>query len=380
MDHRSTRPSRREFPAASPSRWDERVSGGRAPSVPAGSSVRCVLAIAGAIGLASLVGPREESATTSDITGEHSGLILAMAISPDGRWLASSGFEGSIRIWDLAERRIVTNLEPEDGPAYGLAWSPDGSALAATGVRRGITLWDARTWDRIAELRDHAGPARSLAWSPDGSTLAAGCLDSTVALWDTSRWRPRALLRGHSGGINAVAFSGDSRALVSAGSDGLIGIWDAASGRPIGLRPAGVLALSGLACTPAGEVFATCNTGPGAFRCRWAGASAGSSVLNGGGPYVALAASPDGRLLAATTPLGLIDLWQLSPERRIATLEGHSGPIQALAFTPDGQSLLSGGTDGTIRRWQGRNDDNGSTRWRPDDTQGAIAAASSPKS
>ncbi|QEH39061.1 WD domain, G-beta repeat [Aquisphaera giovannonii] len=358
MDESYPTPSRRRPGPGGPGRPEEGVSAGRAPAAPLRAAIRGVLAIGGLLGVAWLVGPGETPPPPcSNAIGRHPGLVLTTAMSPDGRRLASGGYEGSIRIWDVAGGDLATVLEPGDGPVHGLAWSPDGSALAAAGSAGAVTVWDANTWGRVAEMEGEPGRARGLAWSPDGTTLAAGCLDATVVLWDAASRRPRAVLRGHSGGVNLVHFSADGRTLVTGGSDGLVGTWDMPAGKLLRLHRAGVVALSGLAGTPGGDAFATCNIGPGVFRCRPGEPLTEGTALRGGGPYVALATSRDGRLLAASTIDGAIDLWRLATPRRLATLRGHYGTIRSMAFTPDGRSLLSGGSDGAIRTWRVGDDD-----------------------
>ncbi|QEH39062.1 translocation protein TolB [Aquisphaera giovannonii] len=335
----------------------ERIAVGRVPAS-SSRSLFCGVALAGVLGLALVPRPHEREPASADpgLLGRQPETILALAFSPDGRRLAASGYEGPVRIWDVAGRAVEASLGTEHGPAFGLAWSPDGRALAAASVRQAVTVWDARSWERAAVLEGRPGLARSLAWSPDGSTLATGGLDSDIAIWDAASWEPRAVLRGHSSAVNALAFSADGRALMSAAGDGRIRAWDAAAARPIhGARfPAD--SLTSVVLSPAGEAFVASR-----YRTVLRRDAAGNEeqVLANPSLYLAMARSPGGRALALSTGANTVEVWRLAPPTPLALLKGHASTVQALAFSPDGRMLASGDRDGTLRIWEVHADEPG---------------------
>jgi WD40 repeat protein len=120
--------------------------------------------------------------------------VSYLALSPDGRWLASTGdVERPVRLWDLEGRREDRLIESHSQSSEPVAFSPDGRLLAAAGDDGAVRLWDLATRE---ELRRVGGPRdwlTGVAFSPDGRTLAATGTDADIRLWDLGELlKPRA--------------------------------------------------------------------------------------------------------------------------------------------------------------------------------------------
>jgi WD40 repeat protein len=120
----------------------------------------------------------------------------ALAISADGKWLASWDGDRDIQIWDLTtgkEYRRLTGQAPVkyNAPSACLAWSPDGRMLAVGGMggEHKIQLWEISTAKVRRELRGHGDAVSCVAFSPDGKWLASGSADSTVLIWEVAASR-----------------------------------------------------------------------------------------------------------------------------------------------------------------------------------------------
>ncbi len=162
--------------------------------------------------------------------------LSALALSPDGELLATSGpsgFRGArIGLWSTADRSqrgtfggSLSQYGAPSGLIEDLAFSLDGRLLASGDRDGGIWLWDV-PGRRGRQLAKGLGRVRAVAFSPaDGTLLAAGG-DGGMALWDTARGEPVRPLEGHRGPVRSIAFSPDGRVIASAGEDGTVRVWE----------------------------------------------------------------------------------------------------------------------------------------------------------
>ena len=112
----------------------------------------------------------------------------------------------------------------------GLAFAPDGTQLASSGVDGTVKLWDMESFDCLQTFSGHTDRVLRVVWSPDGRTLASCSFDQTIWLWDVKERRSRVVLYGHIG-LHSIAFTPDSRTLLSGSNDGTIRVWDVESGQ-----------------------------------------------------------------------------------------------------------------------------------------------------
>ena len=152
----------------------------------------------------------------------HTGIVEAVAFSPDGRLIASASRDKTVKLWDVANQQLRKNLTKHKDVVYAVAFSPDGRTLATSSRDYTIKLWSVASGENFATFeisKDRYIYAEALAFSPDGKYLALACLDYTIRLYDVDTLSEADTLRGHNGAVTAVAFSPDGKLLASGSRD-----------------------------------------------------------------------------------------------------------------------------------------------------------------
>jgi WD40 repeat protein/tRNA A-37 threonylcarbamoyl transferase component Bud32 len=156
----------------------------------------------------------------------HDDGVVAVCFSPDGKRIASGGYDRAVCVWDRDPAGPPTKLGGHTEVIRAVAWSPDGGLLASASEDRTVHLWNAQTFEPITVLR-HASMVYAVAFNRDGTRLATGCEDNTIRLWDMKKHEEVAELIGHTGYVHAVVFSPDGKRLISGSGDHTVRIWEA---------------------------------------------------------------------------------------------------------------------------------------------------------
>jgi WD40 repeat protein len=236
----------------------------------------------------------------------HRGAVTGLVLDADGRTVVTAGTDGLIAGWRTGRTTRVTESQP--GAAInGLAISGNGRWLASVGRPGAAAIWDRGGGDRVVDLPG-VGNARAVVFANDDRRLYVGEADGTLDVWD---WSTRGLQNGqqlHGTDTEVLALLARGSRLIVAHRNRSIVIRDAANGREI------------------------------------------RRLQSSSSPF-SLAVSPDGRLLAAGTWLGNVDLWEFDSGRKLEQFKGQTALVMGLDFSPDGRLLAVASRDGSTRLW-----------------------------
>jgi len=281
----------------------------------------------------------------------HGGPLLSISFSPDGKKIASAGWDTSVNVWDSQSGELVQTLR-EKMEVLCVAFSPDGTTLAYGGFDRRVHLFDG---DKEAlSLEGHTGCVDSVAFSPDGSLVGSGSWDGTVRLWN--RWSGKLLNTfRHEKAVFPIAFSADGGTIASTGPDIPITLWETRKGekrRSLARTTGEDWSGKAVAFSPNSNIVAAETKGA---ILLWV-VQTGTFVRELQDEEMkrdwvtALAFSPDGSLLANGVWGHKVKIWDWATGRVLNELLSDGMPVRSLAFSPDG-TLLAVGGDGLLSVW-----------------------------
>lgn len=157
----------------------------------------------------------------------HKDRIRCVTFSPNDLFLASGGFDRTVRLWNITEQKCINILKGHSNTIWSTAFNYDGSIVASGSDDKTIRLWDFQSGKPISVLKEHSSGILSIAFKPDCyNILASGSDDKTLRLWDINAKKCIKILEAHRRPVRCVIFSSDGRFLASSSDDETIRVWD----------------------------------------------------------------------------------------------------------------------------------------------------------
>jgi tricorn protease-like protein len=235
--------------------------------------------------------------------------VMAMAMSPDGKTVISSGDDAGLNLWQWQALEQNYLFIDTNNNIMSLLVTPDSQVLISGGLD-GIRLWDLRSQKPIYTLVRFDNQTHQMAIDPsNGYVLVTGGLKGEIKYWNVRTGELFAQFLGHQNKVGALAFTPDGSKLISGSDDRTVKVWEAKTGRPL------------------------------------------YTLIGHTGRITAIAIHPSGKYLASSSRDG-IRLWHLERGTLIKHWFAHESWVQSLAFSPNGRFLASGGFDKTIKVWQ----------------------------
>jgi WD40 repeat protein len=235
----------------------------------------------------------------------HSDAVWSINYSPDGTMLASASRDKTVKIWRVADGKELITLSGFNDWVACVGWSPDGKTVAAMEWHGKMRLWNL-AGQQIKSFQTHNAPVVAISFSPKGQSIVTASRDGTAKVWSPDG-KELLTLRGHQSWLMYVNFSQDGQTIVTSSRDKTAKLWN--------LKGEELATLQGHSDTVASAVF-----------------------------------SRDGQIIATTSWDRTVRLWNRQGQL-LQTLSGHAENVWGVSFSPDGQTLASSSEDGTVRLW-----------------------------
>lgn len=278
----------------------------------------------------------------------HNRRVLDVAFYAQGEYLASTGQDLNIRLWDVESGREVHTFPMRSVDMADLDIFLEGNLLASAEA-----IWDLDTLQEVHVLERGSPYPGSVAFSPDGTILALGLFEQQITLWDVNSGEPVFTFeKQEENRTKSMDFSTDGALLAAGVNDGTVRVLDVDSGKIVKvLKYSGETDIHDLAFSPAGKYLAT---GGRVLAVVLWDVSSGEVVRTF--PLtdnaIRLAFSPDGKILATSGGYeNEIQLWDVERGNLLDALP-HNDQLSSVAFSPDGRLVAAGCYDGNIYLWE----------------------------
>ena len=233
--------------------------------------------------------------------------VYPLAISGDGKILASSNYDGSIKLWELNHADLTKTLAGQPRSFYPISGTTNGQPLASNSTDKKLNLLDTGTANLLRSLAGHTSGVSSIALSADGQTLLSGGYDGTIKIWQLGTGQLQQRISAHSGMIKPLIISTDSQLIASGSIDKTVKLWCANTGELLKSFPPHADAIVSIAIAE--------------------------------------------QLLVSGTQDGIVSIWNLQTGQLLNTLQGHCGSVRSITISPDGKTLATSSTEKTIKLW-----------------------------
>nr|BAL53699.1 NB-ARC domain protein [uncultured Planctomycetota bacterium] len=187
--------------------------------------------------------------------------VTALDFSRDGKYLATGGGapteEGELRLIELAAGKIVLDKrDAHSDTIFGVRFSPDGKLLATCGADKFVKVWEVPSGKFLKSFEGHTHHVMDVGWKGDGKLLASCGADNVVKIWDYEKGEQVRTVNAHGKQATRMAFLGNGTLFVTISGEGLAKMWNIDNGGQVRSFPAGNDFLYAVAVSPDGALVA----------------------------------------------------------------------------------------------------------------------------
>ncbi len=317
---------------------------------------------------------------------DHSGSDFEAIFSPDGQYILSASWNGTVRLWSK-EGRLIETLKGHTDRISSAVFSPDGQNILTASQDKTARLWD-KSGNLVKILEGHTDSIWQAEFSPDAQYILTTS-DKEILLWYKSGklvktflyplehpiftpvFSPNGqyilipgegdiaelwykndayikILQGHTGIVWGAVFSLDGQSILTASEDSTARLWDK-NGNLLKILESHTGPIRTAMFSPDGEYILTAD-GQSSTRL-WNKNGQFVKILEGDTAmgFTALR-SPEGHYITGVgrnKAVLLVD----KKGKAIKYLGGHKDIVLTAVFSPDGEFILTASRDKTVRLW-----------------------------
>jgi WD40 repeat protein len=288
----------------------------------------------------------------------HEHWVTSVAHSPNSLHLATAHMDGTVRVWDLENKRELPRLRNPDTTINSVVFSPDhkwlvtgsGQFFAKSSAGAKIHVWNARTGELFTSFLERADQVLAAIISPDSQRILSWGVERNLLLWKLNSGRPLACLFGHEDWVECAAFSPNGQKAVSGSRDGTVRVWDAFTGHPL-ICIQGQKTVNSVAFSPDDRWVVSAASGWEGVLVYDADNGVQRATFRGGheGTVNSAVFSVDGRQVASAGDDKRVMLWRADGGVPVKWSDDYVGQVARLAYSVDGRKLIC--FDGCDTMW-----------------------------
>ncbi|KYQ91006.1 WD40 repeat-containing protein [Tieghemostelium lacteum] len=338
----------------------------------------------------------------------HTRAISSLSFNRNGKLLASTSEDKSIRVWDLTTntlsyhienahnetincvsfapfednlliscsddyhtkiwsgKTLVETLAGNNNTVKSCMFSPDGKYVATVSRDNCVTLWlVGKPYKQLAKLQGHTDWVNFCAFSPDSKKIVSGGWDFNVRVWSVANKKELLLVKGHAGSVEKGFFSADKKYIITCAFDGTVKVWDSEFGTEVtSLKHDSRISDVVSSLDGSGRIFSTSDDGvvkswlpvegkcvatftghSGAVKQSVFSAGSGSSSSSFGNS----SSSTFNKSIVSSSEDGTVKIWDFNKQTQSTSV--HQGQINDCSFSADGKILATVGQDQYLRIW-----------------------------
>ena len=179
-------------------------------------------------------GPKRHVDGARMVLKGHDGLVVLVAVTPDGKTAVSSSADKTLKVWDFETGHCRATFGAHTHNVVGVAITPDGKTVVSSAFDKTLKVWDLETGHCRATFEGHTDQVYSVAITPDGKMVVSASSDATLKVWDLETGQCRATFEGHASAVMGVAVTPDGKAVISSSWDRTLRVWDIPGSDTIG--------------------------------------------------------------------------------------------------------------------------------------------------